>query len=151
MFKWFRRRREAARLARADADALVRGHGKEAYRLAPILGSFRGVGTARGYSRSSARRSRIGRRRVHRRERRRSGRALAQRGQIGRTAYAETVRSEGVPAWEGSGMTLTPDQVKAGRELAGWSRLKLAARVNVCDELSAATGEAKARLQRLTS
>jgi ribosome-binding protein aMBF1 (putative translation factor) len=31
-------------------------------------------------------------------------------------------------------MTLTPDQVKAGRELAGWSRLKLAARVNVCDE-----------------
>ena len=35
---------------------------------------------------------------------------------------------------EGSGMTLTPDQVKVGRELAGWSRLKLAARVNVCDE-----------------
>jgi ribosome-binding protein aMBF1 (putative translation factor) len=65
---------------------------------------------------------------------RRGGRALAQRGQIGRTAYAETVRSEGVPAWEGSGMTLTPDQVKAGRELAGWSRLKLAARVNVCDQ-----------------
>ena len=31
-------------------------------------------------------------------------------------------------------MTLTPDQVKAGRELAGWSRLRLAARVNVCDE-----------------
>ena len=31
-------------------------------------------------------------------------------------------------------MMLTPDQVKAGRELAGWSRLKLAARVNVCDE-----------------
>ena len=29
-----RRRREAARLARADADALVRGHGEEAYRLA---------------------------------------------------------------------------------------------------------------------
>ena len=26
-----------------------------------------------------------------------------------------------------------PRSVKAGRELAGWSRLKLAARVNVCD------------------
>ena len=74
------------------------------------------------------------RRRIHRRERRRGGREVAQRGRIGRTAYAETVRSEGVPAWEGSGMTLTPDQVKAGRELAGWSRLKLAARVNVCDQ-----------------
>ena len=42
MFKWFRRRREAAR---AGADALVRGHGEEAYRLARILGSFRGAGT----------------------------------------------------------------------------------------------------------
>jgi ribosome-binding protein aMBF1 (putative translation factor) len=31
-------------------------------------------------------------------------------------------------------MTLTPDQVKFGRELAGWSRMKLAARVNVCDQ-----------------
>src|SRR5271169_4443466 len=93
----------------------------------PTLVDFeRGTGTARGYSRRSARRSRGGRRRVHRRERRRGGRALAQRGQIGRTAYPETFRSEGVPAWEGSGMTLTPDQVKAGRELAGWSRLKLA-------------------------
>ena len=31
---WAPRRREAARLARADADALVRGHGDEASRMA---------------------------------------------------------------------------------------------------------------------
>ena len=34
MLRWFRRRREAGRLARADADALVRGPGEEAYRMA---------------------------------------------------------------------------------------------------------------------
>ena len=34
MLEWFRRRQAAARLAQADADALVRGHGGEAYRLA---------------------------------------------------------------------------------------------------------------------
>jgi ribosome-binding protein aMBF1 (putative translation factor) len=48
-------------------------------------------------------------------------------------------------------MTLTPDQVKVGRELAGWSRLKLAARVNVCDETIRRYERADARLQRLTS
>ena len=34
MFGWFRRRREAAQLAQANADALIRGHGEDAYRLA---------------------------------------------------------------------------------------------------------------------
>ena len=35
MFGWFfRRRREAAQVAQADVDALIRGHGDEAYRMA---------------------------------------------------------------------------------------------------------------------
>jgi len=34
MFGWFRRRREAARLAQEDADALIRDHGDDAYRIA---------------------------------------------------------------------------------------------------------------------
>jgi hypothetical protein len=34
VLRWFRRRREAAQLAQADANALVRGHGKEVYRMA---------------------------------------------------------------------------------------------------------------------
>jgi hypothetical protein len=37
MLKWFRRRREAARLAPADADALVRKYGDDAYRMARHL------------------------------------------------------------------------------------------------------------------
>src|SRR5579863_5656973 len=31
MLRWLRRRREAARLVNADAEALLRGHGGEAY------------------------------------------------------------------------------------------------------------------------
>jgi hypothetical protein len=31
MFKWFRRRREAARLKRSDLEALIRGYGDGAY------------------------------------------------------------------------------------------------------------------------
>jgi hypothetical protein len=31
-------------------------------------------------------------------------------------------------------MTLTPVQLRGGRELVGWSRVKPAARVDVCDE-----------------
>jgi hypothetical protein len=37
MLKWFRRRREAARLAPADADALVRKYGDDAHRMARHL------------------------------------------------------------------------------------------------------------------
>jgi hypothetical protein len=34
LLRWFRRRQAAAQLVEVDADALVRGHGGEAYRLA---------------------------------------------------------------------------------------------------------------------
>jgi hypothetical protein len=34
MLKWFRRRREAARLATADADALIRKYGDDAHGMA---------------------------------------------------------------------------------------------------------------------
>jgi hypothetical protein len=34
MLRWFRRRQEAHRLAQADAEALIRDHGAEAYREA---------------------------------------------------------------------------------------------------------------------
>jgi len=37
MLKWFRRRREAARLVPADADALVRTYGDDAHRMARHL------------------------------------------------------------------------------------------------------------------
>ena len=37
MLKWFRRRREAARLVPADADALVRTSGADAHRMARHL------------------------------------------------------------------------------------------------------------------
>ena len=34
MLQWFRRRRQAEQLAQADAEALIRDHGKRAYREA---------------------------------------------------------------------------------------------------------------------
>ena len=45
VFKWSRRGRGAAQLAQANADALIRGHGEGAYRLART--SDRDYGAAR--------------------------------------------------------------------------------------------------------